>query len=128
MGQARWRCPDPDCDVATWTEQAEAIAPRAVLTERARWEIFRRIGAEGRSTAEVARAFAIAWATAWAAFESLARPAVEDPARIGGVEALGIDEAGFPGRHPHPPPHLRHRDGRCSPGPAVRRHPGTLGR
>ena len=91
----RWRCPDADCEVATWTEQAEAIVPRAVLTERARWEIFRRIGAEGRSTAAVARAFGIAWATAWAAFESLARPAVEDPARIGGVEALGIDETGF---------------------------------
>ncbi len=43
----------------------------------------------------MARAFGIAWATAWAAFESLARPAVEDPARIGGVEALGIDETGF---------------------------------
>jgi transposase len=91
----RWRCPDPDCDVRTWTEQAEAIAPRAVLTERARFEIFRRIGEEGRSTAEVARAFGIAWATAWAAFEALARPAVEDPQRIGGVEALGVDETGF---------------------------------
>ena len=91
----RWRCPDPDCDARTWTEQAQAIAPRAVLTERARWEIFRRIGEEGRSTAEVARAFGIAWATAWAAFESLARPAVEDPSRIEGVEALGVDETGF---------------------------------
>ncbi len=91
----RWRCPDPDCDVRTWSEQAEGIAARAVLTERARWEVFRRIGEEGRSTAEIARAFGIAWATAWAAFESFARPAVEDPARIGGVEALGVDETGF---------------------------------
>lgn len=91
----RWCCPDPDCEVRTWSEQAEAIAPRAVLTERARWEVFRRIGEEGRSTAEVARAFGIAWATAWAAFESLARPAVEDPSRIADVEALGVDETGF---------------------------------
>ncbi len=22
-----WRCPDPDCDVATWTEQSQAIGP-----------------------------------------------------------------------------------------------------
>jgi len=91
----RWRCPDADCDVGTWTEQVGSIAPRAVLTERARHEVFRRIGEEARSVAEVARAFGIAWATAWAAFESHARPAVDDPARIAGVEALGVDETGF---------------------------------
>jgi transposase len=91
----RWRCPDADCDVKTWTEQVESIAARAVLTERARYEVFRRVGEDGRSTAEVARSFGVAWGTAWDAFEDHARPAVEDPARIGGVEALGIDETGF---------------------------------
>ena len=91
----RWRCPDADCDVGTWTEQVDAIAPRAVLTERARHEVFRRVGQEARSVSEVARAFGVAWGTAWTAFESLARPAVDDPTRIGGVKALGIDETGF---------------------------------
>jgi transposase len=91
----RWRCPDDDCDVRTWTEQVESVLPRAVLTERARYEIFRRIGEEARSTAEVARSFGVAWGTAWEAFESHARPAVEDPTRITDVEALGIDETGF---------------------------------
>ena len=91
----RWRCPDPDCDVATWTEQVESIASRAVLTERARYEVFRRIGEEARATAEVARSFGVAWGTAWGAFEAHAQPAVDDPARIGDVEALGIDETGF---------------------------------
>jgi transposase len=91
----RWRCPDPDCDVRTWTEQVASIAPRAVLTERARYEIFRLVGEEARSTAEVARSFGVAWGTAWDAFEAHARPAVEDPARIDDVEALGIDETGF---------------------------------
>jgi transposase len=91
----RWRCPDPDCDVATWTEQVESIASRAVLTERARDEIFRLIGEEARSTAEVARSFGVAWGTAWGAFETHAQPAVDDPARIAEVEALGIDETGF---------------------------------
>ena len=28
-----WRCGDTDCEVGTWTEQAEAIAPRASMTE-----------------------------------------------------------------------------------------------
>ena len=91
----RWRCPDDDCDVRTWTEQVGSIAPRAVLTERARYEIFRLIGEEARSTAEVARSFGVAWGTAWDAFEAHARPAVEDPDRIANVEALGIDETGF---------------------------------
>ena len=99
----RWRCPDPDCDVATWSEQVESIASRAVLSERARYEIFRRIGEEARSTAEVARCFGVAWQTAWKAFEDHARPAVDDPARIGGVEALGIDETGFLAATPHHP-------------------------
>lgn len=91
----RWRCADADCAVQTWTEQVDAIAPRAVLTERARYEIFRLIGEEGRSTAETARAFGVAWGTAWDAFEAHAKPAVEDPARIADVEALGVDETGF---------------------------------
>src|SRR5262245_23375584 len=34
-----WRCPDPDCAVGTWSERVDDIAPRAVLTERARAEI-----------------------------------------------------------------------------------------
>ncbi len=51
----RWRCPDPDCDVRTWSEQAEAIAPRAVLTGRARREMCRQVGEDARSVAEVAR-------------------------------------------------------------------------
>src|SRR5947199_10873410 len=32
----RWTCPDPDCEVKTWSEASDAIAPRAVLTDRAR--------------------------------------------------------------------------------------------
>ncbi len=99
----RWRCPDPDCDVRTWSEEAAAIAPRAVLSERARYEIFRLIGEEARSTAEVARSFGVAWGTAWGAFEALAQPVVDDPARIADVEALGIDETGFLAATPEHP-------------------------
>src|SRR5690606_8218917 len=39
VAKRRWRCPEPDCDVNTWTEQLEGIRPRAVLTERARRRI-----------------------------------------------------------------------------------------
>ena len=39
-----WRCAEPDCVVKTWSEPSEEIAPRAVLSERARAEIARRVG------------------------------------------------------------------------------------
>ncbi|MDQ6949453.1 MAG: ISL3 family transposase [Actinomycetota bacterium] len=37
----------------------------------------------------------VCWDTAWRAFETLVPPRVDDPDRIGGVEALGIDETAF---------------------------------
>jgi transposase len=51
----RWRCPNPRCGVATWTELDERIAPaRAAITDRAgRWATF-QVGRHGRSVAEVA--------------------------------------------------------------------------
>jgi transposase len=91
----RWRCVEPDCGAKTWTEQVEGIAPRAVLTDRARAEIARLIGEEARPVAEVARSFGISWQTAWTAFETEVTPAIEDPDRIAGVMALGVDETGF---------------------------------
>ncbi|CAN5314496.1 hypothetical protein BH24ACT7_BH24ACT7_25810 [soil metagenome] len=32
----RWRCPERDCAVGTWSERSDQIAPRAALTQRAR--------------------------------------------------------------------------------------------
>src|SRR5690606_41431076 len=43
----RWRCPDGDCAVTTWSERCEQIAPRASLTER---EIGRASGSDGLCT------------------------------------------------------------------------------
>jgi transposase len=90
-----WRCPDPDCEVGTWTEQHEAIAPRAGLSERARAEMCRRVGAEEDSVAEVARAFGVGWHTAMAAVRDHGRPLVDHPARLSGVTAVGLDETKF---------------------------------
>jgi transposase len=39
-----WRCPDPDCPVTTWSEEADEIAAQAALTERTRAAICRRVG------------------------------------------------------------------------------------
>jgi transposase len=39
-----WRCVEPACPTGTWSEESDAIAARAVLTERARADIARRVG------------------------------------------------------------------------------------
>jgi transposase len=90
-----WRCPEADCDVKTWSERSDAIRPRAELTERARAEICRRVGEDEDSVAEVARAFGVGWHTAMAAVRDHGTPLVEEPARLDGVGALGLDETKF---------------------------------
>jgi transposase len=90
-----WRCAQALCPKRTWTETSKAIAPRASLTERARAEICRRVGEDGASVAAVAREFGIGWRTAMGAVREHGSPRVDDPNRLAGVEALGLDETAF---------------------------------
>jgi len=90
-----WRCPHPVCAKRTWTETSPVIAPRASLTERARAEICRRVGQDATSVAAVAREFGIGWRTAMTAVRDYGAPRVDDPDRLGGVKALGVDETAF---------------------------------
>jgi len=89
-----WRCREQACEVRTWTERVAGIAPRAVLTERARAEACRRVGKDAHAVAAVARDLGVGWATAMRA-EDHGRPLVEDPDRLDGVAALGLDETSF---------------------------------
>ncbi len=73
------RCPDPDCEVRTWSERCDDIASRASLTERARAEICRRVGAEEDSVAKAARDFGVGWHTAMASLRHHGLPSVEEP-------------------------------------------------
>lgn len=91
----RFSCKDPDCPNKTWSEEIEGIAPRAALTDRARKEIARRIGEDARSVASVARDFGVGWWTAWGAFRADVEPRIDDPTRIRGVEAMGVDETAY---------------------------------
>ena len=120
-----WRCPDADCAVGTWTERHVAIAARSVLTERARAQACRRVGEDEDSVAEVARWLGVGWHTVMAAVRDHGLPLVDDPSRLDGVDALGLDETRF-----GPP---RRRTRRCSspasstaPRPAARRRPRAL--
>jgi transposase len=100
-----WRCRAPACEVRTWTERAPAIRPRAVLTERARAEAWRRVGKDAHAVAAVARDLGVGWATIMRAVADHGTPLVDDPTRLDGVATLGLDETSFheghpPGAHP----------------------------
>ncbi len=90
-----WRCPDPDCAVKTWSEETDAIAARAVLTERARAEICRRVGRDGHSVAQLAREFGVSWHPAMEAVRDHGRPRVDHLSRLRLPSAIGIDETSF---------------------------------
>jgi transposase len=90
-----WRCREPACGVRTWTEQAAAIRPRAVLTERARAEACRRVGKDAHAVAAVARDLGVGWATIMRAVAEHGTPLVDDPMRLDGVATLGLDETSF---------------------------------
>ena len=90
-----WRCADPDCARATWSEQHNQISARASLTRRARIEICRRVGEDADSVAQTAREFGIGWHTAMAAVREHGMRLVDDPERLGAPSALGLDETSF---------------------------------
>jgi transposase len=95
-----WRCVEPGCAVATWTERSEVIRPRASLTERARREACRRVGQDGHTVAQVAAQLGVGWATVMAAVLDYGRPLVADPGRLEHVSVLGVDETAFQGAGP----------------------------
>lgn len=98
-----WRCPEPACAAKTWSEETDAIAPRAVLTERARVEICRRVGRDGHSVAQLARELGVSWHPAMEAVRDHGRPRVDHLSRLRLPAAIGIDETSFlaaNARHP----------------------------
>ena len=73
-----------------------AIAPtRLALTDRAgRW-VTRQIGLHGRSVADVAAELDCDWHTVNDAVQAYGQALLDDPERIGDVNALGLDETLF---------------------------------
>lgn len=88
-------CPEPGCEVKTFTEQAPAIAAaRAGVTDRAgRW-MTRQVGG-GQPVSTVASELGCDWHTVMDAVLAYGIPLIEDPNRIGPVTALGLDETLF---------------------------------
>ena len=92
----RWRCPEVDCEVGTWTETDPRIAAmRAKVTDRAgRW-VTGQVGCDGRAVSEVARQLGCDWHTVMDAVVAYGSPLIDEADRIGAVTALGLDETLF---------------------------------
>ena len=91
----RWRCPDGDCVVSTWSETTPQIAARASLTERARVRLAHVVNVEGFSIAAAAAEFGVGWHCANQAVTVHTDPVVDDLARLEHVRAIGVDEKRF---------------------------------
>lgn len=90
-----WRCHEPACPKATWTEQRDAIPARAMLTTRAAWQACVRVGRDNVAVAKVARDYGVGWHTVMRAVRTHGQPLIDDPHRLDGVTRLGMDETAF---------------------------------
>jgi transposase len=90
-----WCCPHVLCPKKSWTEEHPQIAPRMALTERARAWAFEQVGHHDAAVSRIATALGVGWATIMRIVTARGVPLVDDPDRLGGVGALGVDETSF---------------------------------
>jgi transposase len=90
-----WCCPHALCPARTWTEQHEAIAPRAGLTERARAWAFEQVGAADGAVSRVAAALGVAWWTVMRQVIDRGTLEIDAPDRLLEVAAVGVDETAY---------------------------------
>lgn len=86
----RWRCRNPGCGRATFTESIPQIPPRHRITVRAREAIGAAVADHGRTVIQAAREHEVSWPTAHGAFDAAAARVLPEQTPI--VENLGIDE------------------------------------
>lgn len=98
-----WCCPHSRCEVRSWTERSETIAPRAALTERARVWAFEQVGRHDAAVSAVSAALGVASWTVMSLVAERGAPLIDERERLAGVTAVGVDETAFlraTGRHP----------------------------
>ncbi|MGO9083092.1 MAG: ISL3 family transposase [Streptosporangiaceae bacterium] len=86
----RRKCPEPDCERATFTESLPAVPARCRLTGRLRELAGAEVAGRGCTVTEAARWQRMSWPVAHAAFAAHADPVLARPLRP--VAHLGIDE------------------------------------
>ncbi len=97
-----WRCPDEHCPTQVFSEQHALAGKRAILTRRAiRWatDALQRYDT---SVSALAHQLGVSWRALWKGIEAEARLRINRPARLTGIDTLGVDEhvwthTGFPG-------------------------------
>jgi len=87
-----WRCREPACPVGTFTETHPLAAPRALLTRRAISWAADALADDDTTVSALARRLDVDWHTLWDALQREAQQRAADPARLHGVQALGVDE------------------------------------
>jgi transposase len=87
-----WRCREPACAVVTFTEEHALAAPRALLTTRAVAWATDALADDDTTVSALARRLGVDWHTLWDAVKREAQRRVDDPERLAGVTALGVDE------------------------------------
>lgn len=93
----RWHCPRSWCRVGSWTHEDPRIAaPRLSVTDRAgRWATV-QVGRAGRAVSDVAAELGADWHAINDAVMAYGTVLLDaDGARVGQVEALGVDEVLF---------------------------------
>jgi transposase len=90
-----WRCPDPDCLVRCFVDVSHEIDQRAVLTERDRTYIARRVGPGQASVSALADEFAVSWWAAMDAVRDHAAARTDHVTALGAPRAIGLDETSF---------------------------------
>ncbi len=81
--------------MSTWSESSDQIAPRGVLTGRARVRLAEMVNVEGFSIAAAAAEFGVGWHCANQAVAAHTDPVINAPGRLDGVTAIGVDEKRF---------------------------------
>ena len=87
-----WRCAEPACPAGAFTERHDLVAPRAKLTSRAIGWATDALEHDDTTVSALARHLGVDWHTCWDAIETEATRRVADPARLIGVDTLGVDE------------------------------------
>ena len=90
-----WSCPHPLCEQRSWTERHAAIAPRAGMTERARVWAFEQVAAADAAVSRVAAVLGVAWWTVMRQVIDRGTPLIDQPHRLAGVGAVGVDETAY---------------------------------
>lgn len=87
-----WRCPEMSCPRSTWTEDHPYAPARAKLTTRATAWAVDALRHDDTTVSAIARHLGVAWDTCWSAIKTAAQTRIADPARLGNVKTIGVDE------------------------------------